>query len=157
MNSSYEETGWVTLDSRRKNHWLTLFFINVIGISPQYLSDLVSATSDSSTNYNLRNSNNIHLVNAHTSLYCNSFLSPAVHDWNNIPDEHRNVDSVIAFENVLSLDKPAVPKHCLLGNRKERILHTRLRTNRIILMQTISRVCATTLDTLLYDNNTLSL
>ena len=76
------------------------------GLSPQYLSDLVPATIDSSSNYNFRNSNNIHLVNACTSLYYNSFLPSAVLDWNNIPDDHRNVDSVIAFKNVLSRDIP---------------------------------------------------
>ena len=72
------------------------------GLSPQYLSDLVPATFDSSSNYNLRNSNNINLVNARTSLYYTRFFSSAVRDWNNIPDYHRNVDSVIAFKNVLS-------------------------------------------------------
>ena len=101
------------------------------GLSPQYLSDLVPATIDSSSNYNLRNSNNIHLVNARTALYYmyNSFLPPVVRDWNNIPDDRRNVDSVIAFKDVLSRGKPIVPKHYLFGNRKEQILHTRLRTN----------------------------
>ena len=99
------------------------------GISSQYLSDLVPATIDSFLNYNLRNSNNIHLVNEHTSLYYNSFLPSVVCDWNNILDDHRNVDSVIAFKNVLSRDKPIVPKHYLFGNRKEQILHTRLGTN----------------------------
>ena len=92
-------------------------------------SDHVPATIDSSLNYNLRNSNNIHLVNARTSLYFNSFLPPAVRDWNNIPDDRRNVDSVIAFKKVLSRDKPIVPKHYPFGNKKEQILHTRLRTN----------------------------
>ena len=38
------------------------------GLSPQYLSDLVPATIDSSSNYNLRNSNNNYLVNARTLL-----------------------------------------------------------------------------------------
>ena len=33
-------------------------------------------------------------------------------------DEHRNVDFVIAFKNVLSRDKLVVPKHYLFGNRK---------------------------------------
>ena len=100
------------------------------GLSPQYLSDLVLATNDSSWNYNLRNSNNIHLVNARTALYYNSFLPSVVRDWNNIPDDRINVDSVIAFKNVLSRDKPIVPKHYLFfGNRKEQILHTCLRTN----------------------------
>ena len=98
-------------------------------LSPTYLSDLVPATIDSSSNYNLRNSNNIHLVNAHTALYYNSFLPPVVRDWNNIPDDLRNVDSVVAFKNGLSRDKPIVPKHYLFGNRKEQILYTRLRTN----------------------------
>ena len=59
------------------------------------------------------NSNNIHLVNARTALYYNSFHPSVVCDWNNIPDDRRNVDSVIAFKNVLSLDKPIVPKHYL--------------------------------------------
>ena len=36
---------------------------------------------------------------------------------------------MIAFKNILSRDKPIVPKHYLFGNEKEQILHTRLRTN----------------------------
>ena len=85
-------------------------------LSSQYLSYLVPATIDSSSNYNLRNSNNIHLAIARTSLCYNSFLPSVVCDWNNKPDDRRNVDSVIAFKNVLSRDKPIVPKHYLLGN-----------------------------------------
>ena len=78
------------------------------GLSTQYLSDLVPATIGSSSNYNLRNSNNIHLVNARTSLYYNSFLPSVVRDLNNIPDDRRNVDCVVAFKkfNVLNRDKP---------------------------------------------------
>ena len=76
----------------------------VNGPSPHYLSHLIPVTFDSSSNYNLRSSNNIHLVSALTFLYYDSFLISAVRDWNNIPDEHRNVDSVISFKNVLSRD-----------------------------------------------------
>ena len=83
------------------------------GLSPPYLSDFVPTTVNNSSNYNLHNSNNIHLANARTSLYYNSFLPSAVRDWNNIPDEHRNVDSVMAFKNVLGRDKPVVPIHYL--------------------------------------------
>ena len=88
------------------------------GLPPEYLSDLVPATIDNCSNYNLRNSNNVHLVNARTALYYNSFLS-AVRDWNNIPGDRRNVDSVIAFKNGLSRDKPVVPEHYLFGNRNK--------------------------------------
>ena len=120
INSLYEETGWKTLETRRKNHNLTLFFKMINGLSPQYLSDLVPATIDSPTNYNLRNSNNSHLVNARSSLYYNSFLPSVFRDWNNIPGDRRNVDSVIAFKNVLCRDKPIVPKHYLFKNRKNK-------------------------------------
>ena len=37
INSLYEETGWETLETRRKNHKLTLFFKMINGLSPQYL------------------------------------------------------------------------------------------------------------------------
>ena len=37
--------------------------------------------------------------------------------------------SLIVFKNVLSRDKPIVPKYYLFGNMKEQILHIRLRTN----------------------------
>ena len=99
-------------------------------LSPPYLSDLVPTTVSNSSNYNLcNNSYNIHLVNPRTSLYYNSFLPSAVRDWNNIPDEHRNVDSLMAFKNVLGRDKPVSPKRYLFGNWKEQILYTRLRTS----------------------------
>ena len=118
--SLYEETCCETLETRRKNPKLTLFFKMINDLSPQYLSDIVPATNDSSSNYNLRNSNYIHLVNALTSLYYNSFLPSAVRDWNNIPDDRRNVDSVIAFKNVLKRDKNIVPKHNLFEKGKNK-------------------------------------
>ena len=102
----------------------------------------------------------------------------------------------MARKNVLSRDKPVVPKHYLFGNRKEQILLTRLRTNcsvlnydlylkniidshlcrcnntetvkhffldcpiynnqRITFVQSVSRFCAITLDSLLYGNSTPS-
>ena len=127
INFLYEETGWKALETRLNNHKLTLFFKMINGLSPQFLSDLVSETIYSSSNYYLRNSNDIHLVNARTSLYYNSFLPLVFRDWNDIPDDLRNVDSAIAFKNVLSRDKPIVPKHDPLGNRKKQILHTRHR------------------------------
>ena len=70
-------------------------------IYPTHLSNLVPKTIVSSSNYNLRNFNNIHLL-----FNYKAFLPSAVRDWNHITDEHRNVDTVIAFKNVL---KPVVP------------------------------------------------
>ena len=179
----YIQLSFEKYKTRRKNHKLTIFFKTINGLLSQYLSILVPITIDSSL--------------AVTALYYNFFLPSVVRDWNNIPDDRRNLDSVIAFKNVLSLYKPIVPKHYLFGNRNEQILHTRLRTNcsvlnydlymksiidsplcrcnnietvkhffldcpnynnqRITLIETVSRFCAITLDTLLYGNSTLPL
>ena len=46
-----------------------------------------------------------------------------------MPDEHGHVHSVMSFMNVLSRDKPLVPKHSFFKNRKHQILHTRPRTH----------------------------
>ena len=75
IHSLYEETG---REARRKNHKLTLFFKMANDLSPLYLSDLVPTTFNNSSNYNLHNSNNIHLVNARTYLSYNSFHHSAV-------------------------------------------------------------------------------
>ena len=88
INSLYEETGWETLETRRKNHKLTLFFKMINGLPPQYLSDLVPATIDSSSNYNLRNSNN----NTYFTLalfFHQQFVTGIAYWWS---DDHRNVD-----------------------------------------------------------------
>ena len=96
-----------------------------------------------------------------------------------------SVDSVLAFKNVLILDKPVVPKHYLFGYKSSVLNHNLYWKNisnsplcrcnniktvkhffrdypinnnqRITLMQTVSRFCAITLDTLLYGNSNLSL
>ena len=43
-------------------------------------------------------------------------LPSAVRGWNNIPNEHRNIHSVMTFKNVLGPDKPLVPSHYLFEN-----------------------------------------
>ena len=111
-HSLYEETGWEILETRRKNHTLTLFFKMANGQSPLYLSDLVPTTVKNSSNYSYAILI-MFILSMHVLLYYNSFLPSAVRDWNNIPDEYRNVDSVMAFKNVLGGDKPVVPKHYL--------------------------------------------
>ena len=69
IHSLYEEKGWETLETRQKKNKLTLFIKMANGLSPLYLLNVVHTTVNNSSNYNLRNSNNIHLVNARTSLY----------------------------------------------------------------------------------------
>ena len=58
INSLLLETGWETLASRRKKHKLTLFFKMKNGLSPDYLTSLVSATVGSTSSCILHNASN---------------------------------------------------------------------------------------------------
>ena len=124
----YNETGWETLEVRRKKQKLTLFYKMCNGLSPAYLSSLVPPTVNSISRYHLRNENDLQTVNARTTLYYQSFLPSVVRDWNSLPDDHRNATTIDSFKCHLNHNKKVVPRHFYIGHRKLQVLHTRLRT-----------------------------
>ena len=69
----YNETGWETLEVRRKKQKLTLFYKMFNCLSPAYLSSYVPPTVNSISRYHLRNENDLRTVNTRTSLYYQSF------------------------------------------------------------------------------------
>ena len=124
----YDETGWETLEIRRRKHRLVLFYKMYNNISPLYLSSLVPPLVQNTSNYSLRNADDIRTIHARTSLYSNSFLPSTIRDWNNLPSADRNADSVNSFKQHLSHGRVSVPEYFYTGNRRMQILHTRLRT-----------------------------
>ena len=96
-------------------------------ISPLYLSSLVPPTVDSFSRYNLRNANDIRMVEVRTNLHYQSFLPSVVRDWNSLDDEDRTSASVSSFKNRLNRNRTIIPKYYYVGERKLQVLHTRLR------------------------------
>ena len=129
LSALSKEIGWESLEKRRTNHKLTLFYKMTHNLAPLYLSSLVPSTVSNISRYNLRNSNNLQTMDARTTLYYNSFLPSTVRAWNEVPEEAKQSDSVNAFKRFLNKDKSHIPKHFYVGKRKAQILHTRLRTN----------------------------
>ena len=129
LSTLSKEIGWESLEKRRTNHKLTLFYKMTNNLAPLYLSSLVPSTVSNISRYNLRNSNNLQTIDARTTLYFNSFLPSTVRAWNEVPEEVKLSDSVNAFKRFLNKDKSHIPKHFYVGKRKAQILHTRLRTN----------------------------
>ena len=130
LNKLYIETGWETLNDRRRKHKLTLFYKMNSGLAPGYLSSLVPDNVGQLVNYNLRNSNNARTLHCKTQLYANSFLPSTIQDWNNLPLEIKNSQSLCAFKKNLNLNVVKPPKHFYFyTNRKSHIMHTRLRTH----------------------------
>ena len=131
IENLYEETKWKTLEERRRKHKLTLFYKMVNNLSPSYLSSLVPQPVNAVSAYNLRNSNNIQNVPARSNYYYNSFLPSTIRDWNSLPVDTRNSESLASFKRKLNsrITRTFVPKYYYTGNRKLQVLHTRLRTN----------------------------
>ena len=107
LDCLYNEVKWESLEKRRRNHKLTLFYKMYTNLTPSYLSDLVPQTVSSVSRYNLRNSHALQTVDARSNNYYYSFLPSTVREWNNLPSD------VTQFYT---------------GKRHAQILHTRLRT-----------------------------
>ena len=123
-----DETKWETLEERRKKHKLTLFYKMTHNLTPSFLSSLVPQPVHAASSYNLRNSNDIQNIPARSNYYHNSFLPSTVREWNNLPLDTRNSESLNSFKRKLNLGVSYAPKYYFTGNRKLQILHTRLRT-----------------------------
>ena len=98
-------------------------------IVPSCLSSLVPPNVGSASRYSLRNADNLQTINAKTNLYSNSFLPSEVRNWNNLPAESKQIDSLVSFKQFLTQERQCGPKYCYTGKRLPQILHTRLRTN----------------------------
>ena len=128
LDCLYNEVKWESLEKRRRNYKLTLFYKMYTNLTPSYLSDLVPQTVRSVSRYNLRNSHALQTVDARSNNYYYSFLPSTVREWNNLPSDVTQSESIAAFKHNLNRENLVVPKHFYTGKRHAQILHTRLRT-----------------------------
>ena len=122
-----EECGWKLLSERRRKHKLILFFKMVKGFAPIYLSNLVPQLNSDISNHNLRNSTSLYGIACRTSLYKKSFLPSVVDEWNLLPQNIRDLESVSSFKDYFNIDRPIPNKLFLVGKRRFHIIHARLR------------------------------
>ncbi|MES9994358.1 MAG: reverse transcriptase family protein [Candidatus Thiodiazotropha sp.] len=129
INALIHECGWETLLNRRKKHKLLLFYKMQNSLSPNYLSSLVPPTIGNTTSYPLRNSSDLLTVHASSQLYYNSFLPSVIREWNELPEDVRNLPSIATFKHELNSDILKIPTFYFDGSRLGQIYHARLRTN----------------------------
>ena len=98
------------------------------GLTPLYLTHLISLRVGDTTNYPLRNSDDYVAINAKTRSYANSFLPSTIIAWNNLPNSVKSATTVASFKHMLAQSKPIIPDYYYNDERKLEILHTRLRT-----------------------------
>ena len=104
-----------------------MFYKMINGLTPAYLSQLVPQPVSAHVQYNLRNTQNLNVPFCRTNIYYNSFLPTVIREWNALPPEVKNADTLDMFKSRLKINKTNTPPHYYTGNRKAQILHTRLR------------------------------
>ena len=102
LDCLYNEIKRESLEKRRRNHKLTLLYKMYTNLTPLYLSDLVPQTVSSVSRYHLRNSYALQTVDARSNNYYYSFLHSTVREWNNLPSDVIQSESVAAFKHNLN-------------------------------------------------------
>ena len=123
------EVQWESLENRRKKHKLVFLYKILNNLAPSYLTDLNPTTSFANSNYNMRRSDIFQQPRSRTNLYYNSFLPSAIREYNQLDSSTRSANSLSSFKRLLNSNVVRAPKYFYAGNRRDQILHARLRTN----------------------------
>ena len=123
----YQESGFCTLKERRKRHKLIYYFKMVNGLCPHYLRSLVPDLVSERNPYHRRRPFDRTIPTFHTELYRNSFIPSTTNLWNSLPDCIKTSNSIGQFKKYLRINDVIIPFYHYIGDRKEQIIHCRLR------------------------------
>ena len=104
LDKLYKEVGWQTLHRRRHNHKITLFYKMFNQLTQVYLSSLIPQQVNDFSHQNIRNSNDNHTIRSNTSLYHNSFIPSTLRQWNSLPVEVKQLNTLSSFKTFLKKD-----------------------------------------------------
>ena len=116
------EVGWESLQERRTKHKLNLFFKMQHDLVPNYLSSLVPFSVSELSRYNLRNANDYSTIHCRTQQNYKTFLPSVVRDWNGLPEEAKQLNSLLSFKTYLNRERKKVPKTFLSWQKKISII-----------------------------------
>ena len=128
---------WQTLADRRKNHKLILFYKMHNNLTPDYLSQMIPASTQNS--YSLRNSDNTPTIQCRTQTYQSSFLPSTIIAWNALPSTTKNKPTLQSFKSALNRNTSKASPLFNIGSRSGQILHARLRLGCSALNYDLSR------------------
>ena len=81
----YKESGFCTLKERRKRHKLLMFHKMILGLCPQYISDLLPPLVAHINPYHRRRPLERDVTTCKTELYRNSFIPSTTAELNSLP------------------------------------------------------------------------
>ena len=131
IDNLYRECGWSSLADRRKQLKLTFMYRSANMLVPSYITDLIPPVVRETTNYPLRNQNNIATPYCRTELLRKSCIPSLIAMWNSLDDNLRNSPSLNSFKYNLKKHSPSVQVsiYFTYGGRYLSVMHARIRNN----------------------------
>ena len=123
----YKESGFCTLKERRKRHKLLMFHKMILGLCPQYISDLLPPLVAHINPYHRRRPLEKDVTTCKTELYRNSFIPSTTAEWNSLPISIQQSTSLSVFKRSLTLSDSKVPAYYYFGERNAQVIYCRLR------------------------------
>jgi hypothetical protein len=99
IESIYKSMGWDQLKVRREVKNLTLFYNILNNLAPEYISDLIPPTVSETSNYYLRNSQNISQEANRLALLQQSFFPSSIKLWNTLDLNIRQIPILAHFKS----------------------------------------------------------
>ena len=125
----YREYGWVPLMERKKEQKLVFMYKSINGIVPSYITDHIPPLVRETTNYPLRNNNNVTVPFTRTEISHRSCIPSSISLWNSL--NLRETSSVATFKYQLKnlRTNSKVPSYFINGDRYLSKLYARIRNN----------------------------
>lgn len=132
LDKLYRECGWPSLADRRKQQKMNFMYRSMNDLVPSYITDLIPPVIRETTNYPLRNQNNITQLFCRTELFRKSCIPSGITLWNSLDENLRNSSSLDSFKYQTKrhyLDVSVVPHYYINCDRYLSVMHSRIRNN----------------------------
>lgn len=95
------ELGWEPLSTRRYHRRLTVYYTLTKGPAPKHILPHLPSPVSNTTNYNLRNKDNLRPTQTRLQSSLNSYFPKTTRDWNKLPPKIKNAPSKYSFKKLL--------------------------------------------------------
>ena len=123
----YSELCWEPLQVRRHKQRLTTMYKIKNNDAPTYLCNTLPDTVAHTTDYNLRNRDDVSMFKTRTKTFQLSFFPRTVNEWNRLTKEQKESPNALAFRDKLDPVAKTPPPWYLVGSRKMSVAHAKLR------------------------------
>ena len=103
----YDELGWASMETRRKQRRISTFHKIIHGRSPPYLRYLLPPYNRERSTRALRNSDDLTTIHARLDVFYKSYFPQTVREWNTLSIDIRQIEEPESFKRAITKSNPS--------------------------------------------------